>query len=319
MSRYIRGVEWADRSTDSNYPLIPAATGLDETEVFQIPRDLLSGMTLGIPADLLLSPAKVWIRSFLHTSGLLSVRLSGIVNGVEKELGQFDISTSSLASQAETGGYAVAVFAGTEEFYDLRGQLLFRGLNGLERQPQGEFFFEFAAAGVDPDCVRPYIRHVSKLVVENNNESNLTGAVRLAAGSNMRLRVEIEDDQPVVYFDALDASDLNEELECDFGTLPPIRRVNGLTGDAQRQLTLIGSRCLEPIPLENELQLRNRCSEPCASCDEAEAVKSLIAPFQAQVPTLVNLINRLDAAITATQANVGSSSGNLSECNNSEA
>lgn len=319
MTRYLRGVEFADRASDSRYPLIPLATATDRAGVFSLPNDFLVAIYLSLPADLPISPGYVFISRVINTPGLITLAVSASISGELVEIGQFDVSRQQTQAQIDRIGYGFVVFEGTDSFKDLRGRATIRSLATIAEQPQGEFFFDYDDAGIEPDCIRPHLRHVAALEVEQPGGSlRLGGVVRLAAGNNMRLRVEVIDDQPTVFMDALDASQLNEDLECETGVSPPIRRINGIEGDSQRQVTLIGSRCLEVNALAAEIQLRNRCSEPCASCQEAEQVQSLLEPFASQVPTLIGLANRLDIAVTQTQLNVISSRGDQRECSGGE-
>lgn len=101
----------------------------------------------------------------------------------------------------------------------------------------------------------------------------------------------------------MDASDLNESLECEDGTPPAIKRINGLPGNSQREILLRENRCLEITASGDTISMRNRCSEPCAGCKEAEAVKQVVDPMAQQIPSLVNLITRIQVAVdTQTQA-----------------
>lgn len=321
MTNYVRGVEWLDRAADSRYPLNPAATGLDNQSVFDIPNGLLLELYIAVPADLLIKPGYVWVSRILHTSSLVSIYLSADINNELVEIGRFDISQLAVRAQALRVGYGMSTFSGAVGFEDLRGWVVVGSLDSLALQPQGEFTFTFEAAGLDPDCIRPHIRHVSHLDVElTGGDVRLDGALRLAAGNNMRMRVETEDGEPVVYLDAIDPTNLNSDLQCDYGVSPPIRFVNGLPGGASREITLLGSRCLEVQPAGSQLQLTNRCSEPCATCAESEALQALIAPFAQQIPTLVNLANRLEIAVLQTQANVtNSQTGGGTPCSEPEA
>lgn len=315
MTRYIRGVEFADRASDSRYPLIPKATVTDSTGIFEIPNDFLVSAYVTVPADLAISPGAVYVSRIINTVSSVAVYLSATISGEPVELGQFDISRAGASAQIERNSYAFSVMQGATGYEDLRGRLTIGSLDSIRDQPQGEFTFGFDDAGLEPDCIRPHLRHVSALEIEQpGGNLRLGGVIRLAAGNNVRLRVEVVDEQPVLYLDALDPSQLNEALECEDGTSPPIRRINGLAGDSQREITLLGSRCLEIQPLTSEIKLRNRCSEPCASCDEAEQIRSLVSPFANQIPTLIGLANRLDMAITQTQLNVLISRGGQSDC-----
>ncbi len=310
MTRYIRGVEWTDRASDSRYPLQPLASAVDNSGIFQIPNDLLIAAYLSVPADLTIQPGNVYISRVLYTGTLLQIELSAQYTLTTAVLGLFEFPLGAASQQIVSRSLATATFTGGPTYRDLRGRLSLGTLTNLSKQPQGEFYFDYAAAGLDPDCIRPQLRKLSAIEVETGGDLlRLTGTIRLAAGLNTRLRVEVEAGQPVIYIDALDASELNEQLACDYGDKPPIRRMNGLGGDANREITILGSRCLDIEAVNAELRLRNRCSEPCVSCAEAETLRQLIDPFAQQVPSLVNLVNRIDMAVSQTQANVDYSGG----------
>lgn len=315
MTRSYRGIEWLDRASDSRYPLVPMATARDTQDIFEIPNDLLVSVYLAIPADLLVSPGYVFISRVVHTSSVLILYISAEIDGDIELLGQFEVSVEAMRTAAERSGYGLTSFVPVTAYADVRGRLTIHDVNSLKNQPQGDFTFDFEGAGLDPDSIRPNIRHVSSIEVEQNGSTlQLRGPVQLAAGDNVRFRVEVEDSEPVLYLDALDTTQLNEDLECDIGESPFVRRVNGIPGDSQRNVSIVGSRCLEVETGAAELHLRNRCSEPCASCDEAEAVRSLILPYQQQIPTLIGLLNRLDAAVTQTTNAVALSTGGQGEC-----
>jgi hypothetical protein len=319
MTRIVRGVEFSDRASDSRYPFIPPASVTDSTGVFQIPNDFLVAAYLSIPADLQIEPGYVFVSRIVNSLSSVTLYVSARIAGEMVEIGQFDVSVASVGAQIQRNLYGVVLFKGAVGYEDLRGRVSVRSLENLALQPQGEFEFDFDAAGLEPDCIRPHLRHVAALEVEQpGGVVRLGGTVRLAPGSNCRLRVEVVAGEQVVYFDALDASQLNEDLECEDGVSPPIRRINGISGDSQRAVELLGSRCLEIQSLSSEIQLRNRCSEPCASCEEAEQVRSLVAPFATQIPSLIGLANRVEQAVIQTQLNVASSRGGQSACQSEE-
>lgn len=305
MTRYIRGVEWTDRSSDSRYPLQPLSSAKDTSGIFEIPNDLITAMYLTVPADLQIQPGNVFIGRLLYTGSLLRIEIVAEFISDINVLGVFEFPLQAAAQQIQDRGHATAVFSGATTYRDLRGRMSLGSLTNLTKQPQGDFLFTYDDAGFDPDCIRPQLRSLSAIEVETGGELlRLTGTVRLAAGLNTRLRVEVEAGEPVIYIDSLDTTDLNEKLACDYGDNPPIRRINGLGGNAHREVTVLGSRCLEVESVNAELRLRNRCSEPCVNCAEADTLRQAVIPFAQQVPTLTNLVNRLDMAVSQTRANL---------------
>jgi hypothetical protein len=310
--RIIRGVEFANRNQDARYPLIPSATCRDTADLFSIPNDLLVGLQITVPADLRISPASYRISRVIYTYGTVTLFISGLLEDISTELGRFDIARTNVSQQIQRYGYGFSSLMGLGDYSDLRGRLLIGSPEGLNDQPQGEFWFDYQAAGISVDCIRPMVRHINVLEVQTASGElfRLAGVVRLRGGDNMAIRIETVDQRPVVVLDALDSEGLTDRLQCDQGNRPPIRTINGLSGDAQRAVELTGSNCLEIEPGLNGIRLQNNCSEPCASCQEAEALQELVEPFVTQVPTLTSLINRLQTAIDQLSLSSKLSQGN---------
>jgi len=318
MSRIIRGNEFANRSADSRYPLHPAATGVDDSGAFAIPNDFLVGLYLAVPADSGFVPSSFHIQKIIYTAARCSAIIGASTPTSTITLGQFDVIATAAESQIATYGYAFTTFTALPAYAEITGRLMIGGLDSLKLQPQGVYQFTALTAGISVDCVRPKLRHVSALEVVNASGQTfrLTGVVRLVGGTNANLRLAVEGGQRVVVFDAVDGSQLNDQMQCQQITSTQIKTLNGLPGNSEGEVTLIGSRCLEIAPQQQGLQLTNGCSEPCASCEEAQALKSLVDPFVTQVPTLASLINRIDMMVSQLQANISMSTGNA--CGNTD-
>lgn len=312
MSRTIRGNEFANRSADSKYPLHPAATGVDTTGAFTIPNDFLVGLYLSVPADSGFSPESFHVRQIIYTRARCSVVIGAVSGTTTLAVGQFDVIETQAAAQLLTYGYAFSTFTAADAYAEFTGRLMVGGLDSLKLQPQGVYQFTPITAGISVDCVRPKLRHISAFEVVNNSGQvfRLTGIVRLTGGTNANVRIAVEGGQRVVVFDAVDGSQLNDQMNCQQITSTTIKTVNGLPGNSDGEINLIGSRCLEIAPQQQGLQLTNGCSEPCASCEEAQALKSLVDPFVTQVPTLTSLINRIDIMVSQLQSNIAMSTSN---------
>lgn len=284
--------------------------------MFTIPNDLLVGIYLTVPIDLQINPMSCFISKIVYTPTILTLTISGTVAGGVAELMRADISLVSAQQQINAHEAAVAFFVGVGLYTDLRGRVLLNRLDNLKLQPVGSYSFDTAGAGIEVDCVRPQIRHVSAVEVETNpgQFTRLTGPIRLRSGQNARFRVESENNVPVIYLDAVNAADLNDQLQCEEGTSPPIRRINGIGGNSQREVLIDGSRCFEITALENALQMKNPCSEPCAGCAETEALEQIVTPVVTQLPALTAFIARLQASVDQQSQAIALSQGPL-QCN----
>jgi len=309
----LRNLEWLDRASGCRYPLQSLASAVDLSGDFSLPNEFLASLYIAVPVDLRLNIGSVFISEITHTPNLVSLLFSGLINGVVRNFARADLGLLAIANQIASTGYGLGLVEGIGDYTDIRGRLAVARLDNLRLQPVGTYSFDYTGAGVDVDAIRPSIRQLAALEVERDAGQfvRLTGAIRLRSGTNTRLRLATEEGEPVVYFDAIDASGFNAELDCDTGLGAAIRRINGLGGDSQREIKLQESRCLSVAASGDTIALRNRCSEPCASCAEAEAVKQVVDPMAAQIPTLVNFIARLQAAVDTQQQNIAMSQGPL--------
>lgn len=309
MGVIVRGVEFANRAADSRYPLLPTATAKDTSGTFEIPNDFMVGMMIAIPSDISINPTTYHISSVTNVLNRTVVTIAGALGESLVDIGRFDVLWAPVKSQIISKGYGFAVFVGTGEYSDIRGRLMIGSVDSIATQPQGEFAFNPVSGGISVDCIRPVFRHLSAINVlaANGNNYKLTGAVRLRGGDNVRLSVQVQNEQPVVVIDAIDATSFGESLNCDVGSSPAIRTINGLAGNANREFTLLGSRCLTVEGTTFGVQLANSCSEPCATCAEAEQLKSMIDPFASQVPLVMQVANRLELSVSQMQKSMADS------------
>ena len=309
----LRNLEWLDRASGCRYPLQSLASAKDVSGVFELPNEFLASLYLAVPVDLRLNVGTVFISEVVYTPTLVTLTITGSINGTQTNFARADIGLLAIDNQIQAIGYGLSLFEGIGDYSDIRGRVAVARLDNLRLQPIGVYQFNYAGAGIDVDAIRPSIKQVSAIEVEREPGQyvRLSGAVRLRAGTNTRLRVTTEDAQPVVYIDAIDASSFNESLDCDTGSGASIRRINSIRGNSQREITIRESRCLAVSASGSSISLRNRCSEPCASCEEAEAVKAVVDPMAQQIPTLVNFIARLQASVDTQQQNIIMSRGPL--------
>lgn len=309
----IRNLEWLDRASGNRYPLQPFASAVDVSGSFRLPNEFLASLYLAVPSDLRLNLTSVYISEVVHTPSLISLVISAEIDGIIRTLARSDLSLIAIANQINSVGYGLALVDGTGDYTDVKGRVAIARLENIQQQPVGSFEFDYSGAGVDVDAIRPALRHVSALEVETTagQYTRLNGPVRLSAGANTRLRLATEDGEPVIYFDAFDTSGFNEQLECEDNGNAAIRRINGLAGNSNREILIQESRCIDIFASADTLAIRNPCSEPCAGCEEAEAIKRVVDPMAQQIPTLVNFIARLQASVESQQQAISASQGPL--------
>lgn len=309
----VRNQEWLDRASDSRYPFNWNASAVDETGTFAFPNDFLTSVYIAIPADLKLNLTTVHISEIIHTPTLITLSFQAAIDGEPVVFAKATLSVTGLEAQIEQVGYGFGLIEGELNYPDVRGRLTVARVDNLRLQPAGVFQFGYAATGLDTDALRPNIRHVSAIEIESAGSiTRLNRVIRLKPGNNARLRVTTEDGEPVVYVDALDPTGFNDNLDCETTVAAAVRRINGLPGNSDREIFIQPSRCIEITPAGNALNLRNACSEPCAGCAEAEAIKSQIDPMAQQIPILTNFISRLTASVEAQQQAIAASQGPLS-------
>lgn len=101
----------------------------------------------------------------------------------------------------------------------------------------------------------------------------------------------------IITLNAIEGAGLNTECDCTDDAGTPIRTLNGVRGDTNRNITILGDNCIEWEPGTNSLQAKDSCSEPCCGCEYQTAVTSNLEGLNQQALTLTNFINRLEASV----------------------
>lgn len=295
-----RNQEALDRNSDSRFPLISGTTARDSSGSFELPNDLLVSLMLPVPEDLEISPISAWVSRVVVSPNFLQLYISARIMDEPAQIARADVSMAAAEASIRDLGYAFASLDGVGLYSDLRGHIQLARLDSLRRQPVGVFDFAYEGSALEPDCIRPEARQVPAVEIETapGQFARLTGLVRFRPGSNMRFRVATENSEPVVYIDAIDPTDLNEQLECDGGTTKPIYRINSIPADAQGNFQLGGSRCLDITPATFGVAMRNNCSEPCAGCTEAEALSSRVKAMEQQLPQFTTFLATLSSQVS---------------------
>lgn len=287
MSNLYQNIEWLDHNAARSYPLTRDATVRDNTDEFELPPDFLVALYLGVPLAADIEPS----RFFLRTIDVSGVGISLVV-GYDDDGDVLDAAGASIARSSFTRNQVFGL-SGIGQFYDLAGHLVIGSLSGLDAQPVGRFTFDVEGGRLEPDCIRPVLRGVGGLRIQSGSDLSapIYGDVVLVEGPNVRLTQSGNQ----ITVSAVSGENLNTPCDCDDeATLgQSILTVNGLGPDTSGNFPLIGSECLEIVPVAGGLQLIDRCSKPCCGCNELAVITRELERYRLQVAALENLSQQL--------------------------
>jgi hypothetical protein len=210
-----------------------------------------------------------------------------------------DVATALIAANSHTPYQSYNV-GGIGDFVDTRGSIVIGNLDNINKQPSGSFTFEYAATKLEVDAIRPHIRGVMSVQVQNGSELSqlLTGRIRFVAGNNTRVRVETEvGEDPKIYIDAIEGEGLTDTCVCAEET-PAIRTLNGIPPDQNGNFQFIGNECLDIVEGDHILEFKDKCSTPCCGCEELEAVTQALEAFGERAAALESFLVNLEARVT---------------------
>lgn len=292
-----RNIEWQSHNSVRAYPLAQDATARDVTGDFRLPADLLTGLSLSVGAASNVTPAAFSLLQL----GVYATGIS-LVIGYHNGTNLVRVASALIPRDGHTK-FAAYRLGGVGDFFDAVGWVTIGQFDNLDAQPAGLWTFDLAGGRLEPDTIRPQIRGLSSLRIQNGTELSdpIVGDVVLKAGRNLRLTlVTAEGEDPEIVIDAIEGEGLNEDCFCagDVETSPPIRTINKIRPRPDGEFTLLGDDCLEWQAIPNGLQAKDVCSEPCCGCAELATVTAAMEQFGRQATTLENFLVGLEARVT---------------------
>lgn len=290
--------QWLSRNAIRAYPLAESSTRLDTSTSFRLPDSLIVDLNLPVHTGLSINPGKFFLKSITVFPAGIGLTL-GYDDGT---LTPPSVATTAFSRNDHVED-ATYTLVGINDFADSQGYITIGRLNDLDDQPAGKFSFSYAGGKLEVGVIRPQIRGVTSLTFVNGDDESdrLTGDVVLTAGTNISYTVVNEEGQdPTIRIDAIEGEGLNESCDClGADDLPEcIRSVNGVTGDAQGTLNLLGSGCITFTPVTNGLRIANTCSAPCAGCGDLERVTEDLSKLNDGASTLTTFVNKLGAEVS---------------------
>jgi len=293
----VYNVEWLDQNARRRFPLADDADGVDTTGGFALPTDLILELDLPVHSGLDVEPGQFFIYSILVSSIGLTVTMAYQPTGDDPVI----VAVAAVPRSTHVRGKAYN-FLGVGDFADTAGVIVIGSLDTLESQPVGLFTFEFAAGRLDPFSVRPMIRGVTGVVVNNGGEESdlLTGDIELVAGSNIRLTATGQQ----IRIDAISGEGLTDDCECNDGVpANPITSINGVT-TLDNNFTLIGTECIQFEPIEGGLRVTDVCAQPCCGYAELERLTAELERLRGESNLLSTYVDRLQNSVTSMELTV---------------
>lgn len=302
-------LEFLNHNELRSYPLAMDATKYDITGSFLLPNDFIVGAYLATHAGADVDPGRFTIKSVVNYTAGFNVVI-GYYNG--------SIIVPVAATLIPHDGhqrYDAYRLNGIGDFNDISGFLVIGQLDNISEQPPGLWNFDLAGGRLDLDAIRPFIRAVTGLRVRNGNDLSglITGDIILSAGTNFRITpVIVDDEDPVIVFDAIEGEGLNEVCVCDgdLAVAPCIRTINKRPPTADGDFHLAGSECVVISPIQYGLLIEDTCCKPCCGPDELLTVTQQAQLLDREAATMESILTNLEAQVSQmSQSLLGSRLG----------
>lgn len=290
-------LDWLAHNAQRSYPLTAESTKQDSTSTFEIPEDFIVAMYLPVTWANNIDPSRFFVRRI--EAGTIGY---GITIGYAADSGDVDVASALLSKASHTDNQVYGL-GGLGDFADSWGWIQIGSLDNIENQPAGRWTFTVDGSRLEPDVVRPNIKGVVSLQLDNGGELSreLTGPIRLIAGRNFRLTpILAEGEDPIIVFDAIEGEGLTETCICGDTSTIPIRTINSIAPDNDGNFTFLSNSCIEINTGTHALTFEDTCSEPCCGCTELEIITQALEAFGEKATTLENFLVSLEARVTQT-------------------
>lgn len=286
-------LQWLNHNSQRSYPLTERATKVDTKNVIRLPDSFIVALYFPVHAGMAVQPENFFLKNLLISPTGFNISI-----GYNDDDTNPVVAAVNIAKSAHVANRSYAI-GGVDDFDDTIGQIVIGRLDELETLPVGSYEFTPEAGEIEPDAIRPMIRGISSLQIENNFQlsEKIYGDILLVAGNNMRIDVAPAATLTTITFNAISGENLNEDCICDQPPdAPCIKCINGICGSENFPLT--PGPCVEVASTGNGIRLTDVCAQPCCGCDELSALNLQIDRFSDGVTTLQNFVTRLGSEVT---------------------
>lgn len=287
----IYDLEWLNANSQRAYPLSELASKKDTTGSLQLRDDLIVDLSFAVPysASIDLSLFHIHSISVFSLGLIITIGYNGAIAGMASVT---DVSGTKNVS------YPIV---GAGDFAGATGCIVIGSTAGSMKTP-GVYSFTVDAARLEPTTIKPEIRSVSSLLVQNGTDvsSPLVGVVTLEAGSNIVLATNSTDPlNPVVTISAqvLETSLLGR-CPCEDQAAQAITSINGVAPDSNGNMTLDGNACIAITGSTPVITLTDKCSTPCCGCSELAVVTADLALLDKQAEAMEQTLTTLEERYT---------------------
>lgn len=289
--------QWLNQNAQRSYPLVDWGSKQDQTGSITIPDSFIVALHFPVHAGLDVEAHKFFIKT-------LGIYTTGYNIGIGYDDGTADppvVGAVNVARSTHTENRSYAI-AGVDDFDDSVGKIAIGALDEVDLLSPGQYVFDYAAAGLEADAIRPQIRGITSLAVVTASgevSERIYGDVELVAGENMQINVsQVAGLASQIIFNAIDGEGLNEECICeDVSEQQCIATINGIPPLPDGNFRIVGDNCLDVTPIDHGIQIVDTCSQPCCGCEELDALIDQIDRFADGVVTLQAFVERLGTEV----------------------
>jgi hypothetical protein len=269
--------EFTDQNLHRAYPLTDDAPSNDTTGSFSIPTSLITDMYLCVPNIPEVDVEKFYIYSVLVRRYQIEISIGYDDALTPTPIGTFRgilvdapiQSTYDFIPSKLTNGNVLDVL------YVCTGQIIIGDASETAGKV-GLWNFNPSETLILPTRIARGLLNVQYISVLGNY---YTGVVKFAAGSGVELEVNTVGNETTITISAtgdqtntlLSDADVIAALTNDIGV--PIRSINGLLPDANRNFNLVAEDCTELTDLAAGVSIGNPCATPC--CEENANLTSI--------------------------------------------
>jgi hypothetical protein len=269
--------EFTDKNLHRSYPLLDSSSGNDTSGSFTLPTSLITDMYLCVPNIPEVDVNKFYVSYVIARRATIEIGISYDDAATPDILGSF----KSVLVEAPLQQTYLFTPAGNEVVGPLTALSIMTGqiTIGNPRETStllGNWRFDPLETYISPTRVSQGLINVQYFSVGDNL---FTGVINLSGGPGVDLDVVTAGDTTTITVNVdtdsstaiLTDDDVITALTNDVG--PPIRSVNGILADANRDFSVQGGDCTEVTGLSAGISIGNPCATPC--CPEDENIASL--------------------------------------------
>lgn len=300
MSLGLWNLQWLNHNSQRSYPICDwASKKCSVSDEIRIPDDFLLAINFAISTALTVNIDKFYVSA-------IAISTQGVTVNIGYE-GVTDLAAVShlplLDEEVVTGA-----LTGIDDFDDTVGYIAINPRSSIFHLTPGYYTFNYEATAIEPDCIRPMLRSVTSLRIQNagSYSERLYGDIVLVAGNNISIDiVSTTPTQSVIRISAINDPDYSEQCgEIDNDPMNCITSINGVTGDGDGNVSINGTGCMSIGNGNSSIILDDTCAEPCCGCAETNALEAQIDRVITGEATLTTFLSKLVDGVEKLEAQV---------------